>query len=173
MENLFYNVYETELLGPIVIYEKGYDIVCLQLGNGHIKEGAIRNETEEIFDCLMQINQYCFGQRKSFELPLVANGSPFALKVYQYVLGIPYGKMVTYDEVAKAIGEEGKEKEVEEALLKNPLPIFIPCHRVVSKDGKGGSYIGGIELKKKILKMEITHAKTDFVAPSDYQDPEE
>ncbi len=171
METLYYNIYDNELLGDVVLYARGYDIVGLQFGTGNILEGAIRGETEEMFDAIAQLNQYSFGQRKQFELPLVVSGSQFDLKVFQHVVTIPYGKMITYGDVAKAIGEAGKGKEVEKALNHNPLPIFIPCHRVVSDDGKGGTYVGGLDLKKKILRMEIAHAKVDFVVP-DYEDPE-
>jgi O-6-methylguanine DNA methyltransferase len=80
--------------------------------------------------------------------------SPFALKVYKVVLKIPFGQVRTYKWVAKKVGKPKAFRAVGQVLKRNPLPLIIPCHRVVSSNKKIGGYIWGKRIKKKILDYE-------------------
>lgn len=119
---------------------------------------ATNEENTLLYDAIMELNQYFFGQRHRFDLRLAPEGTPFEKKVWDYVQTIPYGTTASYEEVAEAIGEAGAARAVGNALMRNPIPIFIPCHRVIEKSGQLGGYIGGEELKEKLLKLEAHNA---------------
>jgi len=104
----------------------------------------------------IQINQYLTGQRKSFELSLNLEVSPFQEQVLKQVAAIPYGRTATYGAIASAIGKPGASRAVGTANARNPLPLVIPCHRVVTSHGLGG-YGGGLDMKKKLLAIEQYH----------------
>jgi len=88
---------------------------------------------------------------KSIDLP---DATPFQKKVWRALWEIPYGKTVTYGELAKKIGHKGASRAVGSANKLNPLPILIPCHRVIAAGGKLGGYTPGVAIKKKLLEIE-------------------
>ncbi len=81
-------------------------------------------------------------------------GTPFQRKVWEAVRAIPYGKTMSYGEVASQIGKPGAARAVGAAVGANPVPIVIPCHRVLAADGKLGGFGGGLELKRRLLRLE-------------------
>ena len=100
-----------------------------------------------------QLEAYFRQQLTEFDLPLNPEGSGFQKRVYQAMVDIPYGETATYGELAEQVG--GSAQSVGSACGANPIPIIIPCHRVVSAKGLGGySGDGGIETKIKLLRME-------------------
>jgi methylated-DNA-[protein]-cysteine S-methyltransferase len=89
------------------------------------------------------------------KVPIALEGTPFTRKIYEVTRRIPRGRVKTYGEVADAAGRPGAARAVGSAMAKNPVCLFIPCHRVVGADGLGGySGEGGIELKKRLLALE-------------------
>jgi len=88
---------------------------------------------------------------------MILKGTKFQLKVWNYLKKIPRGKVKTYKEIAIAIKKPKSSRAVANACGKNPLPITLPCHRVIKSDGSIGGYsgVGGIKLKKKLLKKEL------------------
>ena len=102
----------------------------------------------------MQIKDYLNGKRKSFDIAINPNGTEFMKKVWYELCKIPYGSTVTYKEIAKNIGNEKACRAVGSANNKNPIPIIIPCHRVIGTNGKLIGYRGGVGLKKKLLELE-------------------
>lgn len=82
------------------------------------------------------------------------NGTPFQQKVWHEITKIPYGKTRTYKEIATAIGSPLSCRAVGQACKKNPIPILIPCHRVIRSDGSIGGYSRGIKKKRQLLEME-------------------
>ena len=94
---------------------------------------SLNEENVLLYDAICELNQYFFGQRKKFDIKLVYNGSPFEMKLFDYIRTIPYGETRTFEEVAEAIGEPNSSKAVANALAHNPIPIFIPDHRVLEK----------------------------------------
>jgi methylated-DNA-[protein]-cysteine S-methyltransferase len=102
-----------------------------------------------------QLDEYFAGKRLVFRLPLdLEQGSPFQRRVWRALRDIPYGETVSYKEVAHSIGQPSATRAVGAANGMNPLPIVIPCHRVVASDGTLGGYGGGLELKRRLLTLE-------------------
>jgi len=104
-----------------------------------------------IFD---QLNQYFMGERKKFDIPVDLEGTAFEKKVWNYLKQIPYGKTLSYSEVAEAVGSRGAARAVGRANNKNPISIIIPCHRVISADGSLNGYADGIWRKQWLLNHE-------------------
>lgn len=167
---LRYSVYDTVGVGDVTIIANDKALTGLLFGAVD-PAGALNEENSVLYDAIIELNQYCYGQRKAFDLKLDPEGTEFEKKVWAYVQTIPYGKVATYEDVAKAIGEPNGERSVGMALNRNPIPLFIPCHRVVGKNNALVGYIGGLDLKKKLLGMEKTNAARTFVA-GEYSDPD-
>lgn len=101
-----------------------------------------------------QILEYLNGRRQEFDLPLAFAGTEFQRKVWQALREIPYGKTVSYGALAEHIGCPGGARAVGMANHANPLPILVPCHRVVGAGGQLTGYAGGLELKRALLALE-------------------
>lgn len=101
-----------------------------------------------------ELSEYFDGKRKLFDVPYKLNGTDFQLKVWQALKDIPYGKTAAYSDIARAIGKESASRAVGMANNKNKLPIIIPCHRVIGKNGSLVGYGGGLDIKEKLLKLE-------------------
>lgn len=101
-----------------------------------------------------ELSEYFDGKRKLFDVPYKLNGTDFQLKVWQALKDIPYGKTAAYSDIARAIGKESASRAVGMANNKNKLPIIIPCHRVIGKNGSLVGYDGGLDIKEKLLKLE-------------------
>jgi methylated-DNA-[protein]-cysteine S-methyltransferase len=102
-----------------------------------------------------QLQEYFDGARMCFDLPLDIEGTPFQLAVWNELKRIPYGETRTYGEIARCLGKPGAARAVGMANHDNPLAIVIPCHRVVGSDGSLTGYAGGLDLKKKLLEIEL------------------
>jgi methylated-DNA-[protein]-cysteine S-methyltransferase len=105
-----------------------------------------------------ELGQYFAGERKEFTFSYQATGSDFSQRVWRAVQAIPYGETITYGELARRIGNSGAVRAVGTANGRNPLPLVIPCHRVVAADGKLGGYGGGLTLKRKLLSLEAANS---------------
>lgn len=100
-----------------------------------------------------QLQEYGRGERRVFELELDLSGTEFELRIWNALRAIPWGRTRTYGEIAQAIGAPGAARAVGRANGRNPLPIVVPCHRVVSEQGLGG-FSGGLEVKQRLLALE-------------------
>ena len=100
-----------------------------------------------------QISDYLKGKREAFDLPIKFKGTEFQNKVWKELLKIPYGKTMTYKELAIKIGNVNATRAVGGAVGKNPLAIIIPCHRILATNGIGG-FSGGLKIKKLLLSVE-------------------
>jgi methylated-DNA-[protein]-cysteine S-methyltransferase len=101
-----------------------------------------------------QLREYGEGKRASFTFPVTPQGSAFDQKVWNALRRIPYGRTATYGQIARRIGKPSAARAVGAANGRNPIPIVIPCHRVVSSGGKLGGYGGGLALKRRLLDLE-------------------
>jgi len=101
-----------------------------------------------------QLMEYFSGHRQTFSLPVRLQGSPFQRAVWSLVSAIPYGATRTYGEIAEALGGKDVSRAVGMANHDNPIPIVIPCHRVVASGGALGGYGGGRKLKSELLALE-------------------
>ncbi len=102
----------------------------------------------------MELGEYFAGTRSRFTFPLSPSGTEFERRVWDALQRIPYGDTRTYGEIATSLGHPGAARAVGSANHKNPIPIVIPCHRVVRSGGGLGGYGGGLELKRKLLNLE-------------------
>lgn len=101
-----------------------------------------------------QLNEYFCGARKEFDLPLAPVGTDFQHKAWRALMKIPYGKVWSYGEQAKYLKNPKASRAVGGANGKNPIPIIIPCHRVIGSNGKLTGYSGGMKMKVALLKLE-------------------
>jgi len=103
---------------------------------------------------LKELESYFNGELEEFSIDLDLNGTPFQKKVWKRLEKIPYGKTKSYGDIAHELKLNKGARAIGGANNKNPVPIIIPCHRVIQADGKLGGYAGGVVLKKKLLKVE-------------------
>ena len=105
-------------------------------------------------ECLRQLEEYFKGRRQKFDVPLLLEGTDFQKAVWRQLKKIPYGQTASYGDVARAIGRPGAFRAVGNANNKNPIPLIIPCHRVIGSDGKLVGFGGGIWRKEWLLDHE-------------------
>jgi AraC family transcriptional regulator of adaptative response/methylated-DNA-[protein]-cysteine methyltransferase len=103
-----------------------------------------------------ELNEYFQGMRREFTLPLASRGTPFQDKVWQELRRIPYGQTISYDELARRVGQRTAQRAVARANGMNYVAILIPCHRVIGKDGSLTGYGGGLWRKRLLLELERT-----------------
>jgi methylated-DNA-[protein]-cysteine S-methyltransferase len=102
-----------------------------------------------------QLRAYFAGERRGFDLPLdLARLTPFQRRVLRATATVPAGRVVSYGDIARRIGRPGGSRAVGQALGHNPVPIVIPCHRVVAAGGRIGGYTGGLGIKRALLRIE-------------------
>lgn len=109
---------------------------------------------EVLAETVRQLRAYFAGERRSFDLPLTPTGSEFQLAVWRGLRDIPYGRTESYGELARRIGRPKAIRAVGAANGANPLPIVVPCHRVIGADGSLTGYGGGLERKRTLLALE-------------------
>lgn len=101
-----------------------------------------------------ELQEYMAGRRKTFSVPFELDGTHFQCRVWAELFKIPYGELRTYGEIARALGNPGAGRAAGAANARNPLPIIIPCHRVIASDGTLGGYSAGLEVKRLLLAVE-------------------
>lgn len=112
-----------------------------------------------------QLEEYFGGTRRAFTLPLAPVGTEFQLAVWQALKAIPYGDTLSYAELARRVGREGSARAVGLANGANPLPIIVPCHRVIGSDGSLTGFGGGLDIKRALLMLEGAACVTDLFSP--------
>lgn len=135
------------------------EIKQLQLCRLFIPGEALPEERRDAASPLMraatrQLEEYLLGRRRKFDLPLAPQGTVFQQQVWAELLRIPYGETRSYQALAEEIGKAKACRAVGMACHRNPLPIFIPCHRVIAKNGALQGFRGGLEMKEKLLQLE-------------------
>ena len=113
-----------------------------------------RKEPKALEAALTQLREYSSGDRRAFALPLDVRGTVFQRAVWDEIARIPYGATATYGEIARRIGKPRAARAVGAANGANPLPIIIPCHRVIGANGSLTGYGGGLEMKAALLRLE-------------------
>ncbi len=112
-----------------------------------------------VLEAVRQLEEYFDGDRKEFDLPLELSGSAFQKDVWLLLAQIPYGETVSYGELAMMVGRPTAFRAVGQANGANPIPIVLPCHRVIASGGTLGGYGGGLETKRRLLTLEGAHWK--------------
>lgn len=101
-----------------------------------------------------ELSEYAAGRRKKFEVPFELHGTCFQCEVWRALFEIPWGETRTYGEIARALGRPGAARAVGAAAGRNPLPVIVPCHRLIAAGGGLGGFSGGLEVKKRLLALE-------------------
>ncbi|WP_010651696.1 methylated-DNA--[protein]-cysteine S-methyltransferase [Oceanobacillus massiliensis] len=118
----------------------------------HVAE--LIEDTDKLSIYKLQLEQYLKGERERFDLPIDIAGTPFQREVWNELKEIPYGHTATYSEIAEKIDRPSSVRAVATAIGSNAVMIVIPCHRVISKNGKMAGYRGGISMKSSLLELE-------------------
>ncbi len=152
-----YYTYTTSPLGDILIAgtESGLTHISFQEGSNALapREGWVEDASflQEAND---QLHAYFYGELTRFDIPLRPQGTEFQQRVWTALLTIPYGETVSYARIAEQLGQPTATRAVASANGQNPLPIVIPCHRVIGSDGKLRGYASGLEIKAELLALE-------------------
>ncbi len=157
MENIKYICNYEAPFGRITISEKNGKITDLCFNEIKASENVILKKTDILNKAVRQLDEYFLGKRKEFDLEydfLDSIRSEFMIKVWNELLNISYGKTVTYSYIAKKIGNKNASRAVGMANNKNPIAIFVPCHRVIGKNGNLTGYYGGLDIKEYLLNLE-------------------
>lgn len=155
MKNLYF--YNTDI-GKIGIADNGKAITNVYFNESpQLKDTEIM-ETDLLKEAAQQLKDYLAGKRKNFNIPLMPEGTEFQQNVWKALQQIPYGKTCTYGEIARKIGNPKACRAVGMANNKNPIGIFIPCHRVIGANGRLVGYAGGLEMKEHLLAIEKINA---------------
>jgi methylated-DNA-[protein]-cysteine S-methyltransferase len=148
-----WDTHETPL-GPLTLHAGAGGICGLTFPG----RGAPRDETARdpaaLAPAARQLDEYFAGERTAFELRLDLRGTPFQRRVWAALLEIPYGTTVTYTELAEAVGRPDIVRAVAAAVGRTPVPIVVPCHRVVGANGALTGYGGGLHRKQALLDLE-------------------
>ena len=138
-------------VGELTLTEENGALTGLYFG---ARPGGEEGPSPLLEEASRQLQAYFAGQRQAFSLPLAPRGTAFQLQVWQALQTIPYGEVRTYGEIARAIGKPKACRAVGMANGRNPLPVFIPCHRVIGTNGSITGYSGGLEKKRFLLRLE-------------------
>ncbi|HJC00043.1 MAG TPA: methylated-DNA--[protein]-cysteine S-methyltransferase [Candidatus Flavonifractor merdavium] len=138
--------------GPMALECAGECLTALYLPCRPVE--AAGRETPLLARGRAQLLEYFQGKRRVFDLPLAPQGTSFQRRVWSALAEIPYGTVISYKELARRVDRPRGTQAVGQANARNPLPIFLPCHRVVGADGSLTGYAGGLELKQFLLELE-------------------
>ena len=141
-------------IGRLVLESDGDVLIGVRLPNER-RQG--RRDVDDVPPVLKetasQLDEYFAGERTEFELPMELDGTAFQREVWTELTRIPYGKTISYGELARRVGRPNGPRAVGQANGRNPIPIIVPCHRVLASNGIGG-YGGGLTVKRALLELE-------------------
>jgi methylated-DNA-[protein]-cysteine S-methyltransferase len=144
-------------VGPLLLAGDQRGLALVHFVNGRRPKSPPHTWVEDkkpFKEVVRQLQAYFEGKLKEFELPLVLEGTDFQLLVWRSLQKIPYGETVSYGQLAKRIGSPDATRAVGLANGSNPIPIIIPCHRVIGSNGDLTGFGGGLPIKKKLLALE-------------------
>ncbi|WP_300598966.1 methylated-DNA--[protein]-cysteine S-methyltransferase [Niabella sp.] len=165
MESYFYKEI-TSPTGPLRLVANATHLVGVQwrIDEKYIRDAPFFKEVNHplLLEAERQLNDYFEGKRKAFALPVMLTGSEFQKKVWALLADIPFGKTISYGEMARRVGDIKTVRAVGGALNKNPIPIIVPCHRVIGADGKMIGFGGGMQRKIYLLNLENPKPQLDL-----------
>jgi methylated-DNA-[protein]-cysteine S-methyltransferase len=144
-------------LGPLLLVADEAGLREIRFVNGRHPtqpEPSWKEDRAPLSETIRQLQAYFAGELESFDLQLAPEGTPFQLGVWRRLCDIPYGETISYGELAGRIGNPKASRAVGLANGSNPIPIVIPCHRVIGSNGKLTGYGGGLPIKEKLLALE-------------------
>lgn len=123
-------------------------------GRNSVDDTCVERSDPALAACAQQLEEYFTRRRRQFDLPLAAAGTAFQQSVWQALAAIPYGELRSYRDIAQVIGNPAAVRAVGAANGRNPLPIVVPCHRVIGSNGSLTGFAGGLEIKTFLLELE-------------------
>lgn len=148
---MYYTAYYDSPVGMLTMVSDGTNLVELSYGKLVYEE----NQELPVFEMTLRwLDIYFAGKCPDFTPPLALQGTPFRKKVWNILLAIPYGKTVTYGEIARRFSSKMSAQAIGGAVGHNPVSIIVPCHRVIGADGSLTGYGGGLDRKEKLLRLE-------------------
>lgn len=151
----------------VIVSEKG--LLAIRFGAAFgpaAPDSDLVGDNAATCDSVAQLSEYFRGERREFTLPLDLRGTEFQKACWLELAKIPYGQVRTYADIARALGRPAAFRAVGMANHSNPLPIVVPCHRILASDGGLCGYAGGLEIKRKLLRLE----GCSWREPGPYQD---
>jgi methylated-DNA-[protein]-cysteine S-methyltransferase len=148
-----WDIHETPL-GPLTLHAGPRGLSALSFPG---RAGALDDDDRDpatLADATRQLDEYFAARRTTFELELDLAGTPFQRRVWAALLAIPYASTVTYTELAREVGRPDVVRAVGAAVGRTPVPIVVPCHRVIGANGALTGYGGGLERKRALLDLE-------------------
>jgi methylated-DNA-[protein]-cysteine S-methyltransferase len=147
-------------IGGLVVGVSDDGLAIIEFDKGEFPKGRLAQtakwveSAERTAPAIKELREYFNGERREFTIPLDLRGTDFQKKCWRALLKIPYGKTRSYAQIAKTVGCPQGFRAVGMANHDNPVPIIVPCHRVLNSDGKLGGYGGGLDVKRKLLELE-------------------
>jgi methylated-DNA-[protein]-cysteine S-methyltransferase len=142
-------------LGRLRLVSDGTHLVTIEFEGRHGYSAGDQEVCDPVLSsCASQLEEYFAGERDTFDLPLAAGGTDFQRAVWAALADIPYGELRSYRDIAEAIDNPAAVRAVGAANGRNPLPIVVPCHRVIGSDGSLTGFAGGLEAKTRLLQLE-------------------
>lgn len=153
-------------LGDIILVEEDGKLKEISISIQDKSDREIQNRLEEIDPDVYQqdspflnrveseLREYFAGERETFDIPVTFAGTDFQEKVWKVIASIPFGETISYGEIAGKMEQPNAARAIGNACGNNPIPIIVPCHRVLASDGKLGGYSSGLENKRTLLTLE-------------------
>ena len=141
-------------IGTLRLVSDNLQLIKIEFENHYSHDDHLEASNAVLTDCADQLTDYFAGRRQRFALPLAAVGTAFQRSVWDALRDIPYGEIRSYRDIARSIGNPAAVRAVGAANGRNPLPIVVPCHRVIGSNGKLTGFAGGLETKKFLLELE-------------------
>lgn len=152
---VFYSTLETPI-GTLLLTSDGEELTRVSMGPRErwpVEEQWLRDD-RGLAEARRQLDAYFHGRRRTFDLPLRLEGTPFQRRIWEALREVPFGETVGYAELGRCAGRAGAARAVGGAVGRNPLAIVVPCHRVVGSDGSLVGFGGGLERKRRLLEHE-------------------
>ena len=148
-------------LGTMLLVSNGSSLTGLYfVGQKYVAQPAedwIQTEVAQPFpDVKRQLAEYFAGERRTFDLPLSFEGTPFQQRVWRAIAAIPHGQTISYGALARSVGTPRSVRAAGAATGRNPISLVVPCHRVVGSDGSLTGYAGGLDRKRRLLALETS-----------------
>ncbi|MEX1197939.1 MAG: methylated-DNA--[protein]-cysteine S-methyltransferase [Pseudohongiellaceae bacterium] len=159
MNETFYTTLDSPV-GSLLLAGDGQALLRIGFPTGKtaLKPGSDWLRRNGLFrESIAQLKAYFAGELQRFNLPLAPQGTPFQQQVWHALREIPYGETRSYGDIARRIGKPAASRAVGAANGLNPIPIIIPCHRVIGSSGQLVGFGGGLPTKKKLLMLEQSH----------------
>lgn len=154
----YYTEFTVSLCGIVLVGdEAGLNYLHLETGEGkdHFKISKEWIENKKFFTKeIKQIKEYAQGKRKTFDIKLNMQGTDFQKRVWKALCTIPFGKTASYKDIAIKIGNDKACRAIGMANGRNPIPIIVPCHRIINANGELGGFSSGLKIKRELLELE-------------------